>query len=393
VIGESIAYFAGTDQYPSGFATIVSVSIQPEVAYGYVERIIQIGSNYRLYLSGVKGTFAPYAQLVSSDYRSGIIAVKEIVGRISRSFRGFDGVQTTFKLTSNNGIAYFPDSDGYVLVYINGILQPSSTSYNTFSDIIEFLEAPELGATFHGTYIGKLRKLDDISFEFDSLRSSFNLKLNEVFYSLTITDGVQSTNIRPENNIIVSLNGVIQEPGVAFEIVGSRINFAEVPRAGSTFVAYSYIGSDADVIAATVIPPIESGDQLEIESEDKDRTVAIVESSNSLITFDYLGSVFGRNGEALANLIRGRIRTVQLTSGGEGYTSTPVVSLSSPTGFDGQVKAQVGISRVDVIDAGSGYLYPEIEILTEIPDIGETEGSFDSTATTFDLSFITFDAS
>jgi hypothetical protein len=392
-VGETIAYFAGSEQYPSGFASVESVSVQSEIAYGYVERILQIGSNYRLYLSGVKGTFTQYSQLVSNDYRSGIVTVKEVVGRISRSFRGFDGTQTTFKLTSNNGISYFPDSDGYVLVYINGILQPAGVSYNTFSDVIEFLEAPELGATFHGTYVGKLRKLDDISFEFDSLRSSFNLKLNEVFYSLTITDGVQSTNIRPENNIIVSLNGVIQEPGVAFEIVGSRINFAEVPRAGSTFVAYSYIGSDADVIAATVIPPIESGDQLEIESEDRDRTVAIVESSNSLITFDYLGSVFGRNGEALANLIRGRIRTVQLTSGGEGYTSTPVVSLSSPTGFDGQVKAQVGISRVDVIDAGIGYLYPEIEILTEIPDPEETQGSFDSSATTFDLSFITFDAS
>lgn len=391
-IGESIAYIAGTDQYPSGLATVVSISIQPQLAYGYVERIIQIGSNYRLYLSGVKGTFNQYAQLVSDDYRSAIISVKEVVGRISRSFRGFDGVQTSFKLTSNNGIPYFPDADGYVLVYINGILQPATTSYNTFSDVIEFLEAPELGASFHATYIGKLRKLDDISFEFDSLRSSFNLRLNEVFYSLTITDGVQSTNIRPENNIIVSLNGVVQEPGVAFEIVGSRINFAEVPRAGSTFVAYSYIGSDADVIAATVIPPIESGDQLEIESEDRDRTVAIVESSNSLITFDYLGSVFGRNAEALANLIRGRIKSVQLTSGGEGYTSTPIVSLSSPTGFDGQVKAQVGISRVDVIESGSGYLYPEIEVLTEIPDVGETP-TFDSSGSTFDLSFVTFDAS
>jgi hypothetical protein len=391
-IGETIAYISGSDLYPTGLASVVSVSEQSEVAYGFVERVIQVGTLYRLYLSGVKGTFVPYSQLISDNYRSGIVNINEISGRISRSFRGFDGVQTTFELTSSNGISYFPDADGFVLVYINGILQPANVSYNTFSNIIEFLEPPELGASFHGTYIGKLRKLDDISFEFDSLRSSFNLKLDEVFYSLTITDGAQSTNIRPENNIIVSLNGVIQEPGLSFEIVGSRINFAEVPRAGSTFVAYSYIGSDADVIAATVVPPIESGDQLEIESEDRDRTVAIVESSNSLITFDYLGSVFGRNGEALANLIRGRIRSVQLTSGGDGYTSTPTVSLSSPTGFDGQVKAQVGISRVDVVDGGSGYLYPEIEILTEIPDVSETS-TFDSSASTFDLTFITFDAS
>jgi hypothetical protein len=392
-IGESIAYIEGSNQYPSGFATVTSVLVQPSLAYGYVERIIQIGSVYRLYLSGVTGSFSQYSEIISDNYRSAISNVTEIVGRISRSFRGFDGIQTTFKLTSNNGIPYFPDADGYVLVYVNGILQPASISYNTFSDFIQFLEPPELGASFHATYLGKLRKLDDISFDFDSLRSSFNLKLNEVFYSLTITDGVQSTNIRPENNIIVSLNGVIQEPGVAFEIVGSRINFAEVPRAGSTFVAYSYIGSDADVIAATIVPPIESGDQLEIESEDRDRTVAVVESSNSLITFDYLGSVFGRNASALANLITGRIRSVQLTSGGDGYTSTPTVSLSSSTGFDGQVRAQVGISRVDVVDRGSNYAYPEIDVLTEIPDVDVETSTFDSSSSTFDLSFITFDAS
>ena len=102
--------------------------------------------------------------------------------------------------------------------------------------------------------------MDDISFEFDSLRQSFNLKRNEVFYSLTLTDGVQSSTIRPENNIIVSLNGVIQEPGIGFEIVGSRIIFTEIPRVGSTFVAFSYVGSEADVDAAEVVPPIEPGD-------------------------------------------------------------------------------------------------------------------------------------
>ena len=80
---------------------------------------------------------------------------------------------------------------------------------------------------------------------------------------LTLTDGVQSSVIRPENNIIVSLNGVIQEPGVGFEIVGSRIIFSEIPRFGSTFVAFSYVGSEADVDAAEVVPPIEPGDFIE----------------------------------------------------------------------------------------------------------------------------------
>ena len=150
------------------------------------------------------------------------------------------------------------------MIFINGILQPpgSDNAYTAYSNKIEFNEPPETGATFTGFYLGKMRQLDDISFEFDSLRQSFNLKRNETFYSLTVTDGVQSSTILPENNIIVSINGVIQEPGVGFEIVGSRINFSEIPRVGSTFVAFAYVGSEADVDAAEVVPPIEPGDLL-----------------------------------------------------------------------------------------------------------------------------------
>jgi hypothetical protein len=359
-----------TDQFPNGIGTITNVDIISSEGYATVQKVAYIGNYTRLYLTNVVGVINQYAQLISNnDYRSAIVTSVPIVGRISRSFLGFDGQQTEFKLTSNNGDQFFPDSDGHVLVFVNGILQPPIASYTVFSDTIEFAEAPDLGASFHAVYIGKLRQLDDISFEFDSLRSSFNLKLNEVFYSLTITSGVSSTTIKPENNIIVSLNGVVQEPGVAFELVGSRIIFAEVPRAGSTFVAFSYIGSDADVIAAEIIPPIESGDVLEIEGEDQDRTVALIESSNSLVTFDYLGSVLGRNAEALSNLITGRVSKLQLTSSGDGYTSRPTVSFDSSTGFDAQAKALIGVSRVDVVDRGSGYAYAEVEVITELGSV------------------------
>ena len=324
------------------------------------------------------------------NYAAAIINVEDVKARVKRSFRGFDGTQTSFKLTINNGTPYLPDPDGYLLTFVNGVLQPAGDSFSAFSDTISFTEAPELGSTFHAVYMGKLRQLDNIAFDFDSLSSSFNLKLNDVFYSLTITEGSQSTTIRPENNIIVSLNGVIQEPGVAFEIVGSRINFAEIPRAGSTFVAYSYIGSDADVVAATVVPPIESGDKLEIEGEDEERTVALVESSNSLVTFDYLGSIFGRNASALSRLKTGRISDVQLTSGGDGYTSRPTVSINSATGFDSTIKALVGVARIDIVNRGSGYVYPSVLVDTDVPEI-EGGASFDSAVGTFDNTEATFD--
>ena len=306
----------------------------------------------------------------TDNYKAAVSAKGDLKARVKRSFKGFDGVQTTFNLSQNNGTTYLPDPAGHLLIFINGILQPpgATNAYTAFSNQIQFTEAPDLGASFTGFYVGKLRQLDDISFEFDSLRQSFNLKRNDVFYSLTLTDGVQSSTIRPENNIIVSLNGVIQEPGIGFELVGSRVVFKEVPRVGSTFVGFAYIGSDADVTRSEVVPPIESGDFLDIQGETVDREVAVIESSNSLITFDYLGSVFGQDAKATAIITSGFIDQVQVTSGGSSYTSRPNVRIDSISGFDGNIRALVGVAGVEINNPGSGYQNPAVAVETVVDD-------------------------
>ncbi len=351
---------------------IVNTTLNVEgQAAGKVQFIEDAGLNKRLYISDTIGTIADTDSIKAGNgYEAAILSKVVLKARVNRFFRGFDGTQTTFDLTINNGDAYLPDPAGHMLIFINGILQPpgSLNAFTAFSDKIQFTEAPSLGSSFTGFYVGKLRQLDDISFEFDSLRQSFNLRRNDVFYSLTLTDGVQSSTIRPENNIIVSLNGVIQEPGVGFEIVGSRIIFNEIPRVGSTFVAFSYVGSEADVDAAEVIPPVEPGDLLDIQGEVSDREVAVIESSNSLVTFDYLGSVFGKDASASTSITSGTIRNVSVTSPGSGYTSRPTVRVDSISGFDAQVKALVGVGNVVVNVGGSGYQAPSIAIETTVPD-------------------------
>jgi len=211
-----------------------------------------------------------------------------------------------------------------------------------------------------------------------------------VFYSLTLTDGVQSNTILPENNIICQLNGVIQEPGIGFEIVGSRIIFSEVPRAGSTFVAFSYVGSDVDVIAATVVPPIEAGDELIIDGEEETRTVALIESSNSLITFEYGGAVKGRNASALAEIEKGRITNAVLTNSGDGYNTRPQVDVISSTGFGGRIKALVGVARIDVKNAGQGYSLPSIIANTTVANdfLGPTGPALNGGIDIYDPNFI-----
>jgi hypothetical protein len=369
--GDTIGDYGLGESFPVGYASISTKVTVAGAGAARVQDIRAAGLNTRLYISNIDGTFDIKDSIIGPDsYESVIVSKDELKARVQRAFRGFDGVQTTFDLTIDNGTSYLPDPAGHLLIFVNGILQPpgATNAFTAFSNQIQFTEAPELGASFTGFYVGKLRQLDDISFEFDSLRQSFNLKRNDVFYSLTLTDGVQSSTIRPENNIIVSLNGVIQEPGVAFEIVGSRIIFSEIPRVGSTFVAFSYVGSEADVDAAEVIPPIEPGDFIAIQGETEDREVAVIESSNSLITFDYLGSVFGQNAAASAVLTSGFIDDVQVTAGGSGYTSRPTVRLDSISGFDGNIKALIGVAGIEISNAGTGYENPNVVVETSVPD-------------------------
>ncbi|AXF41237.1 virion structural protein [Cyanophage S-TIM4] len=370
-IGDVLGDYGTGTALPVGQIQVTTVVTNTGQGAARVQDIENIGLNKRLYLSSVVGSFTDNDGIKGPDnYASAILNVEDVKARVKRSFRGFDGTQTSFKLTTDNGTQYLPDPAGHMLIFVNGILQPpgATNAYTAFSDTIQFTEAPDLGASFTGFYVGKLRQLDDISFEFDSLSQSFNLKRNDVFYSLTLTDGVQSSTIRPENNIIVSLNGVIQEPGIGFEIVGSRIIFTEVPRFGSTFVAFSYVGSEADVDAAEVVPPIEPGDFIDIQGETADREVAVIESSNSLITFDYLGSVFGQKAVGTAALTTGFIKNVQVTGGGSGYTSRPTVRVDSISGFEGNIRALVGVAGVELSATGSGYQNPSVAVETTVPD-------------------------
>lgn len=372
-ITEQIADF-GTGGGGVNYEALATISTKITVEGGASARINNIsavGINKRLFLNEIVGAWTENDYVIAADnYKSVILDLVTSNARVKRASKGFDGVQTTFNLTISNGTAYLPDPAGHMLIFVNGILQPpgAGNAYNAFSDKIQFAEPPDIGSTFTGFYVGKLRQLDNIGFEFDSLRQSFNLKRDEVFYSLTLTEGVRSSTIRPENNIIVSLNGVIQEPGVGFSIVGSRIIFSEIPRVGSTFVAFSYVGSEADVDASEVVPPIEPGDLLSIEGETEDREVAVIESSNSLITFDYLGSVFGQNAEATAVLTNGFIETVSITAPGSGYTSRPIVRVDSISGFNAQIRAIVGIANVEVNSVGSSYKNPNVLVESEVPD-------------------------
>ena len=371
--GYTIGKFENLNNFPVIYGEVSAYTETAYESYGRIVSIEQSGITARVWLEDVVGTFTDNMTLISDNgWIAATSTASDLVGRVDRYFRGFDGEQTIFKLTIANGEQYLPDPAGHMMIFVNGIMQPpgANNAFTASSDEITFTEPPEIGSEFIGYYVGKLRQLDDISFEFDSLRSSFNLKITGGFYSLTLTEGVSSNTIKPENNIICSLNGVIQEPGIGYTLVGSRIIFAETPRAGSTFVAFSYVGSEADVIASYVVPPIEAGDKLFIEGEDESdpREVALIESSNSLVTFEYTGTVKGRNASALATIRRGTIDAAIITNPGNGYTTRPNVAVISSSGFDGRIRALMGIANIAIKTPGVGYSLPEVTVSNVVED-------------------------
>ena len=71
---------------------------------------------------------------------------------------------------------------------------------------------------------GSFTKLDDISSQFDSSKTVFDLKVGgEAFF--------------PGNpyTLLVSLGGVIQEPITSFTITDDQITFASAPQSGANF--------------------------------------------------------------------------------------------------------------------------------------------------------------
>ena len=88
----------------------------------------------------------------------------------------------------------------------------------------------------------------------------------------------------------------------------------------------------------------------------------------------------------MATIRQGEITKAQITAPGNGYTSRPNVDVISSTGFDGRIRALMGISSIVVKNPGIGYEAPVVEVETTVPDDfvapegGNVNGGFDTYA-------------
>ena len=194
---------------------------------------------------------------------------------------------------------------------------------------------------FYGFYFGKLTLLDDIAPFFDNEKRTFTIKENNAPFSL------ESDNpaVNPSNNLMIFINGVFQEPGVAYQLNGSIIEFSEAPRAGSIAQVYIYTGSADDILFEDTFNSIDPGDRVNVLSEGEDRLLATVSSASSVDTYEYTG--LRPNVAAFsATVANGSVVSVQILDQGSNYEVAPILIFQ---GGDG-----TGAFAETTIEGGSG---------------------------------------
>ena len=85
-----------------------------------------------------------------------------------------------------------------------------------------------------GLETGSMRQLDDISSSFDGSTTGFTMQINSVNVNQSVVGDV--------NQLVLSLGGVIQEPGTDFTVSGSTLTFTTAPAANTNFFCIIYGG-------------------------------------------------------------------------------------------------------------------------------------------------------
>ena len=150
-----------------------------------------------------------------------------------------------------------------------------------------------------------------------------------------------------------SLNGVYQEPGVAYTLTGSIIEFSEAPRAGSDCILFIYTGSSSDVLISNTFQAIDQEDRVQISSEGSDRRVATVSSSTTIDSYEFTG-LRPTVAEFTATVTGGQVSQVTITNPGSNYEVPPILLFQGGGGE--------GATAETTIETGSGRVLSVINL-------------------------------
>ena len=269
----------------------------------------------------------------------------------------FDGNDKTFTMQSGGSTQVLPASDNF-LIFLNSTLQikGSISAYTYTGSEITFTEAPLAGMDFYGFYFGKLVLLDDISPFFDNTKATFTMKQNTEPFSLES----DNPDVVPANNLMIFINGVFQEPNIAYTLNGSIIKFSEAPRANSTCSLFIYVGSNEDVFISNTFNSIDPTDRMQVASEGSDRSIATVSSASSVDTYEYVG-LRPTTASFSAQISNGKVTGIIIDNAGSNYEDPPILLIRGGSGIGASATTTIQqgsgkVTSVTITNSGNGYL-------------------------------------
>ena len=149
--------------------------------------------------------------------------------------------------------------------------------------------------TFAGIYPGQFLQFDDISNDFNSTKTVFDVTtvLNGEKTRLTFKSSNPTQDI--ENNFFIFINDVLQQPKIAYNYIGGRLIFTEPPMSESKCNILYYQGSIDDTQLVVPLQTFKEGDEIKLEPSEfsksttgqLERIIKRLISPNSLDTFPY----------------------------------------------------------------------------------------------------------
>jgi len=202
------------------------------------------------------------------------------------------------------------------------------------------------------TDTGEFRLIDEISSSFDGSTQSFDLKVG----TLAITP--------TKENIIIALDGVLQDPSSAYTVSGSTIKFSEGPVSDTTFYGVLTGQVGASIANSTITNDHVSGTAA-IDQSKLNLSVGIVSASAQLAT-DISGSL-GTNA-ALIRSLTGAAISGSIVSGVSGSVAS--------TGSFGSIYTDKNVNASAFVGDGSSLTG------IDIPTAAAISGSFEGGGST-----------
>ena len=171
-----------------------------------------------------------------------------------------------------------------------------------------------------------------------------------------------NAEVEAQNNLLIFLNGIYQEPGVAFTLTGSIIEFSEPPRAGSDCSIFIFTGSAEDVLISNTYNSIDIGDRFKVDSEGSDRSVAKVSSSTTIDSYEYTG-LRPTTAQFVPTLVNGVVTQVDIINAGSNYEVPPILVFQGGGGVGAfaETTIEIGSGRVTgVINLQGGVGYTQL---------------------------------